>query len=73
MEYRSYIGRDFCEHWVERSAVKLTVRQSFAQSSSKSTRGFYAVARIEGCLKFVRSFFRGCSVIAKTTISGRRG
>ena len=53
MEYRSYVGRDFCVHWVERDAGKLTVKQSFALSSSKARRGVDLVVQVEGCLKFI--------------------
>ena len=53
MEYRSYVGRDFCEHWVGRSAGKLTAGGCMRRAATKSRRGVFAVTQVEGCLEFI--------------------
>ncbi|KAJ4989655.1 hypothetical protein SVAN01_04872 [Stagonosporopsis vannaccii] len=80
MENRSYVGRDFCEHWVERSAGKLTAKQSCAQSSSKAGWDGYAVAQLERCSKFVCRYaaavclpHRGCSVMVRRKLGMKAG
>ena len=53
MEYRSYVGRDFCEHWVGRSTGKLTVGGCMRKAAEKLRRGVFAVTQVEGCLEFI--------------------